>query len=277
MTDGRGNMGGEMYMTSVRAALVAMSLVAAACGGSSKPTNPTAPAPIPAAQACDLVNGLGLSISILSGAQCSAERGPVVRLNVRDQFGAAGSCTGTIIAPRAVLTAAHCLDGNVTTVLAWPGVGPTEYTATSFAYHPQFSTSSLLFDVGVVLFGEDLPRGFVPILTSRTARVGETAIIAGFGRDENSVTTALRAGSTTISAATSLRIESPYAPPSSAICSGDSGGPLFVQEGGTWLIAGISSATTGTACNEGTNYYQAVVHGDVRSFIRQYVPSVTER
>ena len=204
------------------------------------------------------------------------ERGPVVKLNLEDASGFAGTCSGTMIGPRAVLTAAHCLDGGITSVRVWPGVGP-EFITSTFAHHPNFNTDSLQFDVGVVLLDEDLGRPAASILTSRTARTGEAAIIAGFGRDEDSVTTRLRAGSTTVAAATSFRIETAYAPPSSAICSGDSGGPIFLMEGGRWVIAGISSATTESSCNTGTNYYQGVAHDSVRDFILQHVPAVARR
>lgn len=268
-----------MQMLSRRAWFAACFAVSAACG-SSTPTTPSNPAPIPAAQACDVVGTLtstfDSAITILSGAECSADRGPVVKLNVEDANGFAGTCSGTMIGPRAVLTAAHCLDGAVRSVRVWPGVGP-EFVTSTFAFHPDFNTSSLVFDVGVVLLNEDLGRPAASILTSRTGRVGETAVIAGFGRDENSITTRLRAGSTTVSAATTSRIETAYAPPSSAICSGDSGGPIFLQEGGRWVIAGISSATTESSCNTGTNYYQGVAHESVRSFILQHVPAVAQR
>ena len=268
-----------MHALTRRAAFAVFLALAAGCGGST-PTTPSNPAPIPAAQACDVVNTLtsssGSSIAILSGAECSMDRGPVVKLNVEDANGFAGTCSGTMIGARAVLTAAHCLDGGVRSVRVWPGTGP-ELTTSTFFFHPNFSTSTLQFDVGVVLLDEDLGRPPAAVLTSRTGRVGETAIIAGFGRDENSITTRLRAGSTTVSAATSSRIETAYAPPSSAICSGDSGGPIFVQEGARWVIAGISSATTESSCNTGTNYYQGVAHESVRAFILQHVPAATQR
>lgn len=263
-----------------RAVMTAALVASAACGGGSTPTSPSGSAPIPAAQACDAVGTLtstfDASLAILAGAECSMDRGPVVKLNMHDAFNSLGTCSGTIIGPRAVLTAAHCLDGGVETVRVWLGVGP-EFVAASFFTHPSFNTSTLQFDAGIVLMREDLPRPPASILTSRTGRPGETAIIAGFGRDEASVTTQLRAGSTTVSAANENRLETLYALPASAICSGDSGGPIFLSEGGRWVVAGISSATTESSCNTGTNYYQSVVRDSVRDFILQHVPAVVRR
>lgn len=266
-------------MIAGRTCVLLLAMLSAGCGGSSGPTTPTSPAPIPAAAACDALGALGTmtvgAVGILSGAEC-APRGPVVKLNMRRAGASLGSCTGTLITSRAVLTAAHCLDDNPEEIRVWPGEGP-EFTATSFSVHPQFSGSSLQFDVGVVLLGEDVPRARASILTSRQGRIAETAIVAGFGRDENSDTTRLRAGSTTISAVTATRLETRYAPPASSICSGDSGGPILLSEGGAWAIAGISSATTQSACNTGTNYYQAVQHDSVRAFILQHVPAADQR
>lgn len=267
----------------ILAAAGAAALSVAACGGGSPPTTPTSPAPIPAADACGALGSLaGSSISIYSGAECSAERSPVVKLNMRSSAATGaiglGSCSGTIVGPRAVLTAAHCLDdADLGLVRVWLGDRTPEYVAQSFAFYPGFVFSEAGYDVGVVFLAQDLPRTPVPILTSRQGRVGEAAIIAGFGRTENSETTALRAGSTTVSNVSATYIQSLFAPPSSSICAGDSGGPLFLNEGGAWIIAGISSATTGSACNEGSNFYQAVVHPSVLDFILRHVPAIARR
>ena len=255
-------------------------LMLAACGGGGSGSTPTAPAPIPSIDTCNSLGGPASTTgtSILNGSECSPDRSSVVLLNLRRADGSGeGACTGTVVAPRVVLTAAHCLDENVGIARVWLGSGP-EIVAQSFTAYPgyRFNTPGL-FDVGVVVMAEDLPRVAIPILTSRDGRVGETAIIAGWGRDQDNAPARLRAGSTTLSAVTSEVLQSIFAPPSSSVCSGDSGGPIFLLEGGTWTIAGITSATSQNVCNTGTNFYQSVRHPAVRDFILQHVPGIGQR
>lgn len=262
------------------ASACAVLLLLAACGGGSSSPTPTAPAPISPADACGSLGGTASTsgTAILNGAGCSADRSSVVLLNLRNADNVAvGACTGTIVTPRVVLTAAHCLDEDVSIVRVWLGSGP-EIVAQSFAAYPNYKFNTPgLFDVGVVVVAEDLPRTPFPILTSREGRVGETAILAGWGRDQDNSTATLRAGSTTLSAVSSDLLRTIYAPPSSSVCSGDSGGPILLQQGNAWTIAGITSATTQSACNTGENFYQSVRHPPVRDFILQHVPGIAQR
>ena len=258
------------------ASVCVLGLALAACGGGSDGDdnpNPSNPAPIPAPQTCNNLGGIG----ILNGASCSTDTSSVVLLNMRASDGIQlGACSGTIIAKRKVLTAAHCLDEGVGIVRVWLGSG-AEIVAQSFVHYPGYVFNNPnVFDVGVITMAEDLPRGLVPVLLSRDARVGETAIIAGWGRDQNNETATLRSGSTTISVVGSL-LQTPYAPPSSSVCSGDSGGPILIQEGGAWSVGGITSATSANVCNTGTNFYQAVRHPSVSAFIEQNVPDLIRR
>lgn len=254
---------------------ILVALFGCSGGGDGSPT-PTAAAPIPAADTCGSLGGAS-TIGILNGAECAAERSSIVKLNLRSASGdSVGGCSGTVVAPRAVLTAAHCLDEGVAVARVWPGTGP-ELVAESFVFYPGYRFNASGFDVAVILMAEDLPRRAVPILTSREGRAGETAIVAGWGLDQNGTTAFLRSGSTALSAVSSDLLRTLYAPPSSSVCQGDSGGPLLLSEGGTWAVAGITSATSQSVCNTGTNFYQAVRHQPVVDFIRQHVSGLVER
>jgi hypothetical protein len=259
----------------------------AACGGgsgsssapsspSSSPSNPTTPS----VNVCGILAGSALfSQGIVNGSECSPAATPVVKLNLYNKDGLAGGCTGTVISSRAVLTAAHCLADSITSVRVFLGTGD-QVPSTSFEWSPRYKpadASSL--DVGLVFTGQDLARTPQALLTSRDARVGEQAVIAGWGNDvTGSGGNTLRAGTATISAVGSTTLETIYSGTGSAVCSGDSGGPLLLAEGGVWAVAGITSATSiGGSCAQGTSYYANVRNADVRQFIVNLVPTAIQR
>lgn len=199
----------------------------------------------------------------------------MVLLNMRAADGfSAGACSGTVIGERAILTAAHCLDGEVSVVRLFVGSG-LETVAESFTAHPGYRGGTTL-DIGVVSMSQPIGRPPVPLLLGRDARVGEAAIVAGWGRNQNDVPATLRAGLTAITAAGSL-LETQFGANVSSVCSGDSGGPILLSEGGVWSVGGVTSASSDNICNTGTNYYVALRNTAVSTFILSLVPDARQR
>jgi secreted trypsin-like serine protease len=262
-----------------RRLIVAVVLLAAGCGGgsSSTPSSPTPTPTIPISAACGaLGSSVSASTSIVNGAECPVTNSSVVLLNMKDSDALqSGSCTGTVIAARAILTAAHCLAAPAASIKVFLGVGP-EIEAQSFAAHPGYTGGTSL-DVGVVLMREDIPRTPVPLLLSRDARAGETAVLTGWGKDATGVTSTLRAGVATITAVSSLVLTTAFSSNFSSVCQGDSGGPILVQEAGAWAIAGVISANSTLACSFGDNFYANIRNPSISSFILDRAPDAARR
>lgn len=205
-------------------AVGALSLVA--CSGQDDPS-------------CD-------SQQIVNGTLNSADPA-VVALTVQgSQF-----CTGTLVSPRVVVTAAHCLPPNVEfpadaievafgTSTAAPD---TLIPAVEALAHPSWSLSALPNDIGVLRLTQDAP--VTPIPMARTALtssdVGQEMRMVGFGVTgaEESDNGFKRHGFSTIVAVDEFSIYYDNQP--SGTCFGDSGGPAFFEVGGSPVFAGIHS------------------------------------
>lgn len=263
---------------------VGAALVQAGCGGggggSSTPTTPSSPPTIPVSSGCAaLGQTVSASTAIVNGAECSTANSPVVLLNMKDASGQQlGSCTGTVIAPRAILTAAHCFGTGTTSIKVFLGTGP-EQVSQSFAAHPSWrEANNTAFDAAVVLMPNDIGRPPVPLLLSRDARVGENAVLAGWGKDAIAgVTATLRAGVATITAVTALTLQTTFTTTASSVCQGDSGGPIMLLEGGVWAVGGVISANSTLACSFGDNFYSNIRHPDISAFILARVPDAARR
>jgi len=268
---------------SIPAALVAVVLAtvtAASCGG-SLPSIPSLPSPTPlpsGVTACGAISGLSTSSrAIVNGSSCTAATSSVTLLYLVGSDGrAVGSCSGTVIGPTAVLTAAHCLGSDTALVRISFGPG-REITASSFVASPDYhGTDSNSLDVGVVLTSQPIGQPIIPVLTSRDPVAGEQAVIAGWGQDLYGLSYVLRAGVASIGQVGPVYVLNSYGANSASTCSGDSGGPLLVSVGGSWTVAGVTSAVSG-ACVSGTDYFVNVRNPTVRAFILGAAPDAAQR
>ena len=195
--------------------------------------------------------------AIVQTEDVSSRSGPVARIvngQSTSDFAAVGivnnGCTGTLIAPNAVLTAGHCIEDMSATSGTFEVGGKTYATANMIA-HPNYNGeigNDNSADIAIMILQEDV-TGIVPMQINRTTpEVGQLLTLVGFGGqgtgsaghdgsfgNKNVGTTPVDEVSPgLISWRFDNESESNTAP-------GDSGGPAFLSIGGVQVVAGVTS------------------------------------
>ena len=172
-----------------------------------------------------------------------------------------GQCSGTLIASNAVLTAGHCIPGEPQSFQ----LGSQTYAAANVVVHPDYNTSDV--DLAVMLLQEDV-RGVAPSPINRIPpTVGQTLTLVGFGGTgtasggHNGDFGIKHVGQTPIDEVTNTEINWNFDHANEAnTAPGDSGGPAFLNIGGEYVVAGVTSG--GTLDNAGLGDYSFDVRVD---------------
>jgi len=198
---------------------------------------------------------------LLAGGPASALVGADVADRTVQRFtvvvaGAKGRCSGVVLAPDIVLTAAHCvrrgerlqvggnLGGGYQT-----GLGPVAEIVQHPLYTPGDSGSP---DLAILKLAKPLPDRFVPaVLNPRSPSIGDDLIVAGYGKSaagDSAASLVLRMVLLRVSH--SIRgwvVLTSVGEDASGAGSGDSGGPVFAYRGMhslVGLMVGVSGKQT---------------------------------
>ncbi len=206
--------------------------------------------------------------AIVGGAPAAA---PAFARHVVLIVGSRGTfCTGVAIARDLVLTAAHCtLPGAEYKLMEFDAAHqPVLKDVAEIARHPQFELKTLLAhlataDVSLLRLAAPLGAAFVPARLAAPARAvapGDGFTVVGYGlavRGDGKSGGTLRAAplvATGHPGTLQIRLVDPATNDARAglgACTGDSGAPVFADDGGESAVAGVVSWSTGPKLADG--------------------------
>lgn len=170
-------------------------------------------------------------------------------------------CTGTALARDIVLTAAHCVQPAATYRVVTADLGPPGLALDRVAVHPRYDAAHykagrVTADVALIRTERALPASVVPAPLAPDRRVapGERLTIAGYGATVPDSETGMGVPRQAALVVTGrpgnlqIRLIDPATRDKRhglGACTGDSGGPAFIENAGSYAVLGVVSWSTG--------------------------------
>ncbi|MBX7096488.1 MAG: trypsin-like serine protease [Myxococcaceae bacterium] len=157
------------------------------------------------------------------------------------------ACSGAVVAPTVVVTAAHCVaQVSKDAVTASVGTPSSDVRVpSSVELDPSYDSTRHLHDLAVLRF--DQPLASKPLaLATRPAEVGTLVSLAGIGATDASAAPVegfepkVNEGTARVAQVEASWLRLDGAP--SFSCHGDSGGPVTVQDGSGYRLVGVVTA-----------------------------------
>lgn len=165
-------------------------------------------------------------------------------------------CTGTPITEDVILTAAHCVKGNVRMAAIFANdmncssgfrASRDSIVASSFEYDHSFveSYSGFYNDVGLVRLKSKIPSDYeISELYAGAELSSDDVTLVGFGKTSETKSDSMILRSKTKSFKNDITVSSDRVTieqSEGGLCQGDSGGPIFVEVNGEKQVIGVTS------------------------------------
>jgi hypothetical protein len=192
-----------------------------------------------------LLDSLGGAVSTIIGGEPSTDR----RATALVHIGQHGYCSGTVVSPRTILTAAHCLGPEMSVT-----IGAQTFQVADTLRHPDYR-SAPYNDLALLFFEQDLPGPYVSkVYDSAKATDCEGLLAQGWGQSE---TPQVDLNETRYRVVKENRktLYTKGEEVGSHICYGDSGSALYaIMSDGELMIAGVCSTTYSQDCMVGGDH-----------------------